>query len=147
MHRNPFEPTSRRIENMTPLLRRMPTVMQMTGFGRSTIYLSKGRSDVIGARWTELNLDAAEWEVPAKRMKVGRTHWNTTVPAADTLAQKVAFHRSSQQRIPIHEPRRFSQTDGGSKLEALRCNWAAAALAPKWHGRRSIRTSMASVRT
>lgn len=38
MHRNPPQRTPRHAETMTPLFVRMPTVMRMTGLGRSTIY-------------------------------------------------------------------------------------------------------------
>ncbi len=38
MQRNPWVPTRRRPEAVTPLFLRMPTVMRMTGLGRSTIY-------------------------------------------------------------------------------------------------------------
>jgi integrase len=33
------------------------------------------KSEVIGGKWSEIDLDAAEWEIPAERMKAGRTHW------------------------------------------------------------------------
>lgn len=38
MQRNPSEPAPRRAEAVTPMFLRMPTVMRMTGLGRSTIY-------------------------------------------------------------------------------------------------------------
>ena len=38
MQRNPSVPTPRRTEVVTPLFLRMPSVMRMTGLGRSTIY-------------------------------------------------------------------------------------------------------------
>lgn len=31
-------------------------------------------SELIGARWTEINLDEARWDIPAERMKAGRPH-------------------------------------------------------------------------
>lgn len=33
------------------------------------------KSEVIGAKWSDFNLKTGEWEVPAERMKAGRTHW------------------------------------------------------------------------
>lgn len=33
------------------------------------------KTEVVGARWSEFNRKAAEWEVPAERMKAGRAHW------------------------------------------------------------------------
>ena len=38
MQRNPPEPSSGRAESVMPVFLRMPTVMRMTGLGRSTIY-------------------------------------------------------------------------------------------------------------
>lgn len=38
MHSNPPPSTPRRAEAVTPIFLRMPTVMRMTGLGRSTIY-------------------------------------------------------------------------------------------------------------
>lgn len=38
MQRNPTARWPRHIDTVTPLLLRMPTVMRMTGLGRSTIY-------------------------------------------------------------------------------------------------------------
>lgn len=38
MQRLPSEPIAGRIEAITPVFLRMPTVMRMTGLGRSTIY-------------------------------------------------------------------------------------------------------------
>lgn len=60
----PF-PTSRRSDNVTPLLVRLPAVMRMTGLGRSTIYrmvaAHKFPSPVrLGARavaWRQSDLD------------------------------------------------------------------------------------------
>src|SRR4029077_906996 len=37
--------------------------------------LTAGRSgEVLGARWSEVDLDARVWTIPAKRMKAGREH-------------------------------------------------------------------------
>ena len=38
MQRNPPEPSPGRAESVMPVFLRMPTVMRMTGLGRSTIY-------------------------------------------------------------------------------------------------------------
>ena len=38
MQHTPFESTSTRIDPVTPVFLRMPSVMRMTGLGRSTIY-------------------------------------------------------------------------------------------------------------
>ena len=33
------------------------------------------KNEVVCGRWAEIDLDAAEWEIPAQRMKAGRAHW------------------------------------------------------------------------
>jgi integrase len=33
------------------------------------------KNEVVCGRWSEIDLDAAEWEIPAERMKAGRAHW------------------------------------------------------------------------
>jgi len=33
------------------------------------------KNEVVCGRWGEIDLDAAEWEIPAERMKAGRAHW------------------------------------------------------------------------
>jgi integrase len=33
------------------------------------------KNEVVGARWSEFDLDAGEWEIPAQRMKARRAHW------------------------------------------------------------------------
>ncbi|MBK6867121.1 MAG: tyrosine-type recombinase/integrase [Burkholderiales bacterium] len=33
------------------------------------------KAEVIEARWDELDLEAAQWEIPARRMKANRPHW------------------------------------------------------------------------
>jgi prophage regulatory protein len=67
VQRNPSARSPRNSDNVTPLLVRMPTVMRLTGLGRSTIYrmvaARKFPSPVrLGARavaWRQSDLD--EW--------------------------------------------------------------------------------------
>jgi len=33
------------------------------------------KAEVTGGKWSEIDLNAAEWEIPADRMKAGRAHW------------------------------------------------------------------------
>lgn len=33
------------------------------------------KAEIIGGRWSEIDLEKGEWEIPAKRMKGKRTHW------------------------------------------------------------------------
>jgi len=52
------------------------TINEQTRIAMQLVVLTAGRkAEVIGARWSEFNRKAAEWEVPAERMKAGRAHW------------------------------------------------------------------------
>jgi integrase len=33
------------------------------------------KAEVVNGKWDEIDLEAAEWEMPAERMKAGRPHW------------------------------------------------------------------------
>jgi integrase len=58
-------------------------------------------NEVIGARWSEVDLDAATWTIPAARMKMTREH---RVPlAAGTRPIAWAVYRG-EQRFHIHRP-------------------------------------------
>jgi integrase len=48
---------------------------------RFAILTAARTGEVIGARWSEIDMDAATWTVPAERMKAGREH---RVPLTDT---------------------------------------------------------------
>jgi len=52
------------------------TINEQTRIAMMLVVLTACRkAEVTGARWSEFDLEAAEWEVPAERMKAGRAHW------------------------------------------------------------------------
>lgn len=52
------------------------TIHEQTRIAMLLVVLTACRkSEVIGGKWSEVDLDTAEWEIPAKRMKAGRAHW------------------------------------------------------------------------
>ncbi|WP_294219393.1 site-specific integrase [uncultured Sphingomonas sp.] len=63
------------------------------------LILTAARSgEIRGARWSEVDLDAALWSVPAERMKMGRTHH---VPLS---AQAIdVFRRAEALRVPCSD--------------------------------------------
>ncbi len=63
------------------------------------LILTAARSgEIRGARWSEVDLDAALWSVPAERMKMGRTHH---VPLS---AQAIdVFKRAEALRVPCSD--------------------------------------------
>jgi len=52
------------------------------------------KNEVVGARWSEFDLAAAAWEIPAERMKARRAHW---VPLS---RQAVAAIRALREVVP-----------------------------------------------
>ena len=53
------------------------------------------KAEVIGARWSEFDLDATEWEVPAERMKAGRANW------VALSRQAIRLLKSLRSMVPI----------------------------------------------
>ena len=54
------------------------------------LILTAARSgEVRGARWREIDLDAAEWRIPADRMKMGEVHVVPLVPAAVAVLKEL----------------------------------------------------------
>lgn len=52
------------------------TIHEQTRIAMLLVVLTACRkAEVIGGKWGEIDLDAAEWEIPAERMKAGRAHW------------------------------------------------------------------------
>lgn len=63
------------------------TVEQTKLAARLVLLVITRKMELLGARWSELDLDAARWEIPPGRMKGGRTH---VVPLS---SQAVALFR------------------------------------------------------
>jgi integrase len=52
------------------------TIHEQTRIAMLLVVLTACRkAEVTGGKWSEIDLEAAEWEVPAERMKAGRAHW------------------------------------------------------------------------
>ena len=52
------------------------SLSQQTRIAMRLVVLTACRkNEVICGRWREIDLDAAEWEIPGERMKARRTHW------------------------------------------------------------------------
>ena len=68
------------------------TINEQTRIAMLLVVLTACRkAEVTGARWSEFNLEAAEWEVPADRMKAGRAHW---VPLSRQAIRQIEALRS-----------------------------------------------------
>jgi len=66
-------------ELLGDLLRKLDacdTIQKRTRIAMLLVVLTACRkTEVIEGQWREIDLDAAEWEVPAERMKAARPHW------------------------------------------------------------------------
>jgi integrase len=56
-------------------------------------------SEVLGARWEEVDLDAGVWTIPASRIKVGREHRIPLVPAVAAVFRQAAKVRGDQPYV------------------------------------------------
>jgi integrase len=66
------------------------TIYEQTRIAMLLVVLTACRkAEVTGAKWSEIDLKAAEWEVPAERMKAGRAHWVPLSRQAVKLLQKL----------------------------------------------------------
>ena len=66
------------------------TMTGMSGLALQFIILTATRtSEVLNSRWTEFDLDAGVWVIPASRMKAGKEHAVPLSPAALAILQKV----------------------------------------------------------
>ncbi len=57
-------------------------------------------TEAIAARWSELDLDAALWTIPAERIKAGREHRVPLAPAALALLRRLAQARIGEFVFP-----------------------------------------------
>jgi integrase len=69
-----------------------------------------------GARWSEIDIDAAAWTLPASRMKAGREHRvPLSVPALDILAR--IERKGSLVFNSTHHGKQISDTQFGRIME------------------------------
>ena len=79
-------------------------------------------SEVLGARWAEIDMDAAVWTVPASRMKAGKVH---RVPLSDAaLAVLRRARERSRTGLVFRSPRGNEIDDGGLRRVAKRIELA-----------------------
>lgn len=63
-------------------------------------------SDVLGARWSEIDLETRIWEIPGRRMKAGQDHRIPLSAPALALLRKLAAIRRSDMVFPGHNAER-----------------------------------------
>lgn len=76
-----------------------PRLQLQDGMGARALefaILTAGRTgEILGARWSEIDLDARVWRIPGKRMKAGKEHAVPLSVPAVALLQKLAAVRTS----------------------------------------------------
>ncbi|WP_048886074.1 tyrosine-type recombinase/integrase [Aurantiacibacter atlanticus] len=81
----------------------LPKLRKRETMGRlalEAVILTAARSgEVRLAEWSELDLDAATWTVPAERMKAGREHVVPLSPQAVALFKRMKLHRRGESDL------------------------------------------------
>jgi integrase len=73
----------------------------VAALGLEFAILTAARSgEVLGAQWSEIDLDAGVWTIPAKRMKAGREHGVPLSEPALAIVEKVRGARTSDFIFP-----------------------------------------------
>ena len=93
-----------------------PTWAGITGAFRFVVLTACRSGEVLGARWSEIDLDAATWTVPGSRMKAGRDH-RVPLSAAALRVLRAARERHGSSGLVFRSPR--GQAIDGSGLRKL----------------------------
>src|SRR5207342_1515277 len=97
---------------------------ERVSMGRSALealILTASRSgEIRGARWAEVDLDAATWAVPAERMKAGKTHVVPLSPAAVAVFKRAAALRLGGSSLIFHGAKRDRPLSDMTLLKVLR---------------------------
>ena len=85
------------------------------------LILTAARSgEIRGAAWSELDLDAATWTIPASRMKGGKVHVVPLSPAAVAVFRIAAEFRSATDDLVFHGLKRGKPLSDMTLLKVLR---------------------------
>jgi integrase len=85
------------------------------------LILTAARSgEVRGATWREIDLDAAEWKIPAERMKAGKMHIVPLVPAAVEILKELRGLLGGQPDEPVFPGLRGKSLSDATLAKALR---------------------------
>jgi len=73
--------------------------------------------ELLGAKWTEFDLDKGEWTIPAERMKMRAPHWVPLTPQVVKLLKELRMHSHGDLLFPnVRNPRRPMS---GNSINAL----------------------------
>ena len=89
---------------------------------RFAILTAARTGEVIGARWSEIDMQAAMWTVPAERMKAGREHRVPLSDGALDVLREVAKLRdesgAGRFRVPRRQGRQAAVQHGAADAAA-----------------------------
>lgn len=77
------------------------------------------KAEVIEGQWDEVNLEGAQWEIPAERMKAKRAHWIPLSTQAVALLTRLRELVPCKQGTPVPQPRGPASANGQSQPERL----------------------------
>jgi len=81
----------------------MKSLRNRSGFsalGLEFLILTAGRTgEVIGAKWSEFDLEKSIWTIPAERMKVGKEHRVPLAPAATAILNTITSNRIPEDYV------------------------------------------------
>lgn len=102
----------------------LDTVKERTSMGRlalEALILTAARSgEIRGARWSEVDLDAATWTVPAERMKAGKAHAVPLSLAAVDVFKRAEALRIEGSELVFHGSKRGRPLSDMTLLKVLR---------------------------
>jgi integrase len=88
-------------------MEQLPGKEAMAARGLEFLILTAARSgEVLGATWSEMDLDKAVWTISAKRMKAGKEHRVPLSPRALAIVTESQETRISDYVFPGHRPNR-----------------------------------------
>lgn len=76
-------------------------------------------NEVLGATWSEFDLDAAEWRIPAERMKMRKEHIIPLPTQAVAILRKVQAVNGHRAHVFPHRDDRDKQMTGSTLRQAL----------------------------
>jgi len=99
------------------------------------LILTAARSgEVRGARWEEIDLDTAQWNIPAERMKAGTAHSVPLTPAAVEVLRQVRELTPVRKGLPIFPGLKGKPLSDATLAKVLRVEGGGSATV---HGMRS----------
>ncbi len=93
---------------------------RMTVIGLQLLCLTFVRtSELVGARWEELDLDAARWDIPGDRMKMDNPHIVPLCPQAVALFKQLHAMNGHQPHVFYSSRSKSRHMSKGTMLQAL----------------------------